>query len=276
MVDCEQIANECMTQEKKASIYDVFCAIKQKIESNGIDFKFMIPPQKNEVLIEADEQFPVNRPSENAYFKMQDMFETGKLASNYVNVVDALRKYNEVASVFYQTDFHWNDWGAAVAFGELINSYSDDIGLGNVYSLDDFEFSTFMPGYNDAQLASLSVLKYDIPEEITVNKPMDYYSPIIADDRYKDYVIWENSEKTVFDKAVLFIGDSYTPPALYDYHGTHSGIVELFPKVYFCHWNYAKGALNDIPEDVGLVVVEAIESIYYRLDDQVGQLLVEK
>lgn len=272
----EQINNERTSQETRESIVNVFENIKTVLESQEIAFKFIVPPQKNEVLLGADDQMPVNRPIKNMYYEMQELFEEGNLADNYVNIIDALIDKNKIAPVFYQTDFHWNDWGAAVAFGEVVNSYSNDLGMGDVYSLDDFKFSTFKPGYNDAQLASLSVLKYNIPDETTAGKQLDYYSQEGDNLGYLDYVTWENSENPVFDTAVLFIGDSYTPPGLYAFNGTHNGIVELFPKVYFCHWDYAKGALLNIPEDVGLVVVEAIESSYSYMDAKVDVLLKER
>ena len=269
----EQLYNETMSEETQDRILGVYREIKETLEERSIDFKFLIPPQKNEVLEGADRQLPIIRPEYNRYYKMQDIFENSDLAVNYVNVIGILKESNAIAPVFYQTDFHWNDFGAAVAFGKVINAYAEDLGMNEVYSCEDFDFLTFQPGYNNAQLASLSVLMYDIPFETTVNRRLEYHSNIVQDEAYPDYVVWENPSVSVFEKAVLFIGDSYTPPALYSYNGTSSGIVELFPKVYFCHWNYAKGALRNLPEDVGLVVVEAIESNYFYLDSKVGVLL---
>ncbi|MFG6356999.1 MAG: hypothetical protein K1W26_09305 [Acetatifactor sp.] len=78
--------------------------------------------------------------------------------------------------------------------------------------------------------------------------------------------IWENPNGAVFEGGVLFVGDSYTPAALMSYNNTSSGIADLFEKTYFCHWNDAEGLLENIPSDVKLVVVESIESAYFRLD----------
>lgn len=269
----EQINNEKMSEETRENIVETFRKIKEVLENQNIRFKFLVPPQKNEVLSSADEQMPVSRPSNNAYKVMERIFKEGELANNYVSVLDELIEQNAVAPVYYQTDFHWNDWGAAVAFGKVVNEFSKDLEMEYVYSLNDFEYTTFKPHYNDAQLASLSILNYNIPEEITVNKVLNNYSEGQKDERYPNYDIWINTETPVFDKAIMFIGDSYTPPALYSFNNTHNGIVELFPKVYFCHWDYAQGALLNIPDDVGFVVIESIESTYSYMDSKVGVLL---
>lgn len=167
---------------------------------------------------------------------------------------------------YYYSDFHWNDWGAACAFGKVINQYANETGRGNVYDPDCLEISTFSLERNAGQLASLSVLHYDAPDEYTVNYPYELSIRIKSIDTPKVDVI-DNLGEARFDKAVLFIGDSYTPPALYSFNETNAGIVALFPRAYFCHWNNSENILNNIPDDVGLVIIETIESNYYRLND---------
>lgn len=265
----EQIINERMTEERKNEIIDAFMSIKRRLEEKNIDFRFMVPPQKNEVLFEEQKFFPVNRPNDNMYYVMQRKFEESELKENYVNILDVLIEQNKKVPTYYYSDFHWNDWGAACAFGKMINDYAQDKGLGMVYDVDQLEISTFLPNKNFGQLSSLSILEYDIPLEYTADNVDAEVSNEIELEEYPNWMIWEN-EEAVFSKAVLFIGDSYTPPALCVRNGTSSGIVALFPKVYFCSWNYAQGALDNLPADVGLVVIEAIESNYGWMNSKVG------
>lgn len=272
VIDSEQIANEFLTSERQDEIVNAFNNIRKRLEEQNIDFKFIIPPQKNEILSNEQGFFPVNRPIDNMYYVMQSRFKESELKSNYVNVIDTLIEKNNKIPTYYYSDFHWNDWGAACAFGEVINNYAFETGLGVVYNPDELQVSTFLPDKNFAQLASLSVLWYDIPVEYTVHKADSGIAKEISLEEYPEWLIWENPN-AIFPESVLFIGDSYTPPALCTYNGTSSGIVDLFPRVYFCHWDYADGVLNNIPTDVGLVVIEAIESNYSYLDKKISAVL---
>lgn len=265
----EQIRNEAMSNEMQNKIIDRFLVIKSKLEEQDISFRFIIAPQKNEILVAESEDIPVKRTDYNMYYVMQDKFLNSELKDNYVNIIDALKSSNEKIPTYYYSDFHWNDWGAACAFGEIVNSYAEELGKGEVYNPDKLEVSTFSPERNFAQLASLSVLYYDAPDEYTVN-----YIGVLAGEwktnsDYPNLEIWENTGEAVFNDAVLMIGDSYTPPAISSYNETNSGIVTLFPRVYFCHWDNSEDVLNHIPDDVGLVVIETIESAYSYLADKI-------
>lgn len=266
----EQIYNEYMSEETQEKILLNCMRIKDLLETQGISFKFFIAPQKNEVLPDNLPDIPICRNEKNMYFVMQEKFEA-ELADNYVNVIEELTRRNEKVPTYYYSDFHWNDWGAACAFGEVIKSYSYDIGVEMPYNVDELEVSSFIPDPNSAQLASLSVLWYRIPSEYTVDCPWEINAQEVQDENGK-FQIWGNSRTSVFEGAVLFIGDSYTPPALMPQNGTSSGIVDLFEKTYFCHWDNAAGVLQSIPSDVKLVVIESIESHYFYLDKKLETL----
>ena len=65
-----------------------------------------------------------------------------------------------------------------------------------------------------------------------------------------------SSGQNWLEGAVLFVGDSYTPPALENL----DPFVRLFEDTYFCHWDNSQGILNRLPENVRLVVFEKTES----------------
>lgn len=261
VVALEQIVNERMTEDQRSALIEQLQAVKERIESKDICFKFFIAPQKNEILDEEGNLFPVKRPEKNMYYVIQEKIMESNLKDNYVEVVDILKEKNKIKPVYYYTDFHWNSWGAACAFGKGINSYAKELGMkGDVYNVDNLEFETFIPNYNDQQLINLSVLYYNIPEEYTANSNQINNSKRIALEEYPNYAIWENVQNPIFNKSVLLLGDSYTAVMLGPPNGTHLGIIDLFPRVYFCHWDKAANLLENIPEDVGLVIVERIES----------------
>lgn len=267
----DQYYNELMSQETQENILNNFRQIKEQLESAGIAFKFIIAPQKNEVLSHNIQDIPVTRDENNMYYVMQEKYMETDLAVNYVNIIDELIRRNEQIPTYYYSDFHWNDWGAACAFGEVIKSYANDLGIENPYNVDTLKSSTYVPDKNFMQLSSLSVLFYDIPAEYTVGTTQEISATLSADAETK-LQIWENAEDPYFDGAVLIIGDSYTPPALQSFNDTSSGIVDLFEKTYFCHWDDSSGVLQRLPEDVKLVVIETIESHYFWLDTKLATL----
>lgn len=268
----EQYYNEMMSEETQDNILYNFQQIKELLASSGITLKIMIAPQKNEVLPVGIQEIPITRNEKNMYYVMQEKYAEAGLGDNYVNVIDELKRRNEEIPTYYYSDFHWNDWGAACAFGEVIRSYSNDLGLEMPYDADMLTLSTFSPGKDFAQLSSLSVLWYDIPAEYTVNISRELSAYQIDSENERFRAIWENPDEPVFEGAALFIGDSYTPPALMSYNDTSSGIVDLFSKTYFCHWDDSEGILQYIPSDVQLVVIESIESAYFRLDKMLEAL----
>lgn len=271
----EQIANEKMTETRQEEIVNEFMNVKDIVEGQGVVFKFIIAPQKNEILVEVKDKFPVNRPEENMYYIMQNRFVNSSLADNYVNIIDILKEKNKQCPVFYYTDYHWNDWGCACAFGEVVNEYARELGMNVVYNVDELKISTVTPG-NNAQLANLSVLYYDIPEEYTA----DYKTPIdsvpLELEEHPNWVVWENTKSPTFDKALLIIGDSYSFPITRTTNGTNVGIADLFPRVYSVSFNkwtdMENGMINNLPEDVGLVIVESIESGYSWMNSYVKLL----
>lgn len=272
VIDGEQIINENISDERMTEIITSIENVEQFLNNEGISFKFIVPPQKNEIL-DVDEQIPVHRPEFTAYDRFERDVLNSSLADNYVPIRDSLKEANDTAPVFYKTDFHWNDYGAAIAMGTVINDYSNGIDLGNVYDFDALEQKPMYLSLNQAQLSNLSPLYYHLEEENTANVLLDQYSDYTSYEENENIVVWSNPGDAEFDGSVLFIGDSYTPPALYAFNDTHSGIVELFPRVYFCHWDYSEGILKNIPEDVELVVVERIESALSYIDDNFNSLL---
>lgn len=267
VVESEQILNEQLFDSTKSKTIQTIEDVRNELKLSGIDFKFFIAPQKNEILELDDDALPVKRPENNALYRMEEAFKNGSLKDNYVSVIDNLKLYNKKAPVYGHVDFHWNDWGAAVGFGTLLNDYAKDMGMGKVYDIDSLKLSTVTATMNGNQMSNLSPLIYKLPEETTAQSVKEYTMIDATDLQNSEMTILQNTGTSVFDKAVLFMGDSYTPPGIFSFNETNSGITQLFPKVYYLHLSHAKGILKNMPDDVGLVVVENIESNMYMMTE---------
>lgn len=267
----EQVANEMLNEEEIARVVGIWERIGDSLSERGIACKFIIPPQKNQVLVAETADIPVARPEPGFHERLEAAFAAGPTSRWYVPVLEVLREKNAVLPVFYRSDFHWNDWGTAVGFGEAINSYAADLGLGEIYHTEDL-LQLPVENYPGGQLNNLSLLRPVRFDEYTAGL-LESHMVLTEDSKGHGIDRWENQGDFLFDGAVFFIGDSYAHPVLHGFNGTNSGIPDLFRTAYFCHWDNSADVLNRLPEDVQLVVIEKIEaSISYTMDVVEGVL----
>lgn len=257
-----QYYNEIMDEGSIKSLLAAFREIRQVCKERGVETVFVIPPQKNTTYGVTD--FPVRRPTPNQYERITKLLQE-ELPDSFVEILNPLRNANETAPVFYKTDFHWNDYGAAVAFGEVVNHFLSKQGKETRFD-GDFEFIE-IPRFQGTQLSSLSVLFPPFEKAVTVNqKNPATTEPFPCEQPFSQH--WINGAAAPLDGAAVFIGDSYTPFALLDYNGTSSGIRDYFSEIYLASWGHdpkgiiegPKGILNNLPENTKYVVIELIES----------------
>lgn len=253
VVAAEQILNEEMSPEQMADLVRAWEDVGELLTSRGVSFRFFFAPQKNEILTEEAASIPIRRPEPNAYLRFEKLLMESRVGENYCSVLAPLKEWNQTAPVYYRSDFHWNDWGAAVAFCEVFNSYAKELGLSPLCSPEDFSVVP-MEYFHGGQLNNLSPLVEPRFEEVTVQKPDSGLLPF--EDLENGLRHWSNSGQNRLEGAVLFVGDSYTPPALENL----DPFVRLFEDTYFCHWDNSQGILNRLPENVRLVVFEKTES----------------
>lgn len=260
VVAAEQIDNETMDPELAEEIVRAWEEVGKVLSDRGIAFRFFFAPQKNEILTGESAVIPIKRPEPNAFLRFETRLADSRVGENYISVLEPLRKQNQTAPVFYRSDFHWNDWGAAVAFVEVFNSYACEQGLDPLFTLDEFP-TVPIEDFHGGQVNNLSLLSQTHYDEITVQKPESGLLPY--EDLPSGLRHWNNSGQNRLDGAVLFIGDSYTPPALENL----GPFVRLFEDTYFCHWDYSSGVLSNLPEDTRLIIFEKTESgISFSLD----------
>lgn len=250
-IDEQQIHVETMPDEDIKALLASYAAVIGAFEAQGIEVVLLIPPLKNTVLEYTGT--PVKRPEPNGYEKMDSlMAET--FPGHYFPLLDILQTANETAPVFYKTDFHWNDYGAGVAFGNAVNFLAQREGAVPPWT-GEYEILP-MDMTSGGQNDFLSILFPPKETSVTISAvstclPVDAVAPFIA--------MYESPLPAPLEGAALFIGDSFTPAAIMDMNETSSGVRNAFDKVYLLHWDGSKGILNQVPTDVRYVFIELIE-----------------
>ncbi len=251
------VSNQLINNERLEDftpILDSHAELAEFCDARDIKYVFFYPPQKNTVY---QPDLPVKRPTPVTLERFYTACENDpRLEGHFVNVIETLRA--QEIPVFYKTDFHWNDYGAALAYGDVINHLAALEGIAPPF-VNDLALSEFtMGGLNGNQLNSLSILTPIYETAPTVQKA----SPITSsgpDWSIPTMTVWTNQAEAPLGTA-LIIGDSYTPPALYDLNGTSSGIIDYFKKVYFVNYNEDEpGLLHMLPDKIDYVIFEAIE-----------------
>lgn len=271
-----QAESENFSDDDIEGLKNTVMDIKSYLKAHGADFYFMIAPQKNEVFPEWYTDVPVCRPDENIYQKVCRIFRNDEdIKDSFVDVLPVLREAQSEYPVYYKTDFHWNSYGAASAFKQVI----ERIALSHGIQLDMKErFSV----YTDRFLGGLVLNHFpafsDWSEEGIFTRPVSS-SPFTESDSESETESpnhayhWINSKEDCQLGRLLLIGDSYTAYMIWG----NSGILDDFSEVYFvdindqnfdsCIVNYA--SLADY------VVFERIENLLPDIEKMLGQMMKE-
>ncbi len=248
----EQIANEKM--EDHTPILDKHAELAALCQAKGITYVFFYAPQKNTVF---RPELSVKRPTPVALERFYAACENDpRLKGRFVNIIETLRA--QTIPVFPKYDFHWNDYGAALGFGEVVNHLAALEGLGPLFK-NDVVITEFQGGgYKGGQLDNLSILTPAYEKVPTAQKA----TPVTSEG--PDYSIptvtsWTNRAQAPLGTA-LVVGDSYTPLALFTWNDTNSGICDYFTKVYYTNHNeHEPGFLSKIPDKIDYLIFENIE-----------------
>ncbi len=269
----EQINNEMITEERFKEITDAFKRVKTYCDEQGFTVCFIIAPQKNTVFPETSDNFPVKRPSPNMYERFAKFFEE-EMSDVSVNTMKILREAEKKAPTFYYQDFHWNDWGAAATFEKAITLTGRKVGIEKPYDMSKLQILDFsLPRFSGAQIDSLSViLPPKFAPSVTVSAPTMSYN-VYEEESYPYLEHFKNPNEAVMPHTALFIGDSYTTPAVATINDTNPGFVDCFSETYSIHYNNSKGLLLNPPEGTKYVFIEFIESVLSYCDMYLNNLL---
>ncbi len=255
VVAVNQIANERI--EDFTPILDKHAELVALCQARGITYVFIYPPQKNTVY--RPEGHPVKRPDPVALERFYAACENDpRLKGRSVNVIETLRA--QTLPVYGKVDFHWNDYGSALGFGDVVNRLAALEGLEPLFKNDLVISDLHTSGLKGGQLDNLSIFTphYEISTNAHKATPITSGTP---DWSIPNVTFWTNQADAPLGTA-LFIGSSFTPPALYDFNGSDPGIRDFFEKVYYInHAELEPGFMSSIPDKIDYLIFELIEAV---------------
>ena len=270
VVEGQQIVNEQLLEDKVDEIVRTYESFFTDAKSLGIECMLMIPPQKNTIFPERAPKFHVERKNPNQYEKLMQKLLSSSVSDEVIDVVPPLRKAETEYPTYYKTDFHWNPYGATVAFTEVVNLLAKKEGIyGKIFdsSMYDIYYDPQPWGERGGggQLDNLPILE-KIKEDCAVCVKQKTEPTMLADaGQLPDAQIkhYKNTNTEVPFGKIFFVGDSYTQFFL----NANCGILDLFEEVWFVHVNRADGVLAQYAGQVDYMMVESIESSMASLQE---------
>ncbi|MEX1308386.1 MAG: hypothetical protein AB1Z19_07655 [Eubacteriales bacterium] len=112
-----------VSDEELAAICERLKSIQDEYEAKGIAFFFVSAPNKNTIYPEdmPDRYVPNTAPSN--YDRLYEMMDAYGIHSVYLK--DVLVDAKEVEQVYYNDDSHWNNFGAVVAYTEMMDKTAE-------------------------------------------------------------------------------------------------------------------------------------------------------
>lgn len=257
VVEKEQIVNERMDDSCRNKIIVSLCKVESFLEDRNIDFLYMFPPQKNEVFPERLINAKVVRPEEDAYDKLiKEIMANDMLVQDFIDVMPLLREAEKTFPTYYRTDFHWNEYGATVAYTPVVNTFAKRSGIKTpIFGVKNYVVKK-QDDFQGGQLYNLPLLTQWSETAYYTKKIGECTSYITEEELLNGAVHWINTNEDASLGTVLFIGDSYTHYMLY----SESGILDNFKEAYWVHTDNSKYVLDNYSDKVDYVVFERIES----------------
>lgn len=268
VIEHEQITNELMSEEQVGEIVDKYERIKEYTNSKGKEFLFMIPPQKNTVFPERSPEFNVERRMPNQYENILNKLINSSASEDFIDVIPILRGAERNHPTYYKTDFHWNGYGATMAFASVVNILAEREGLGVLYNDDMYEI--YYNEFQGGQLNNMPLLENWTERAVFIRKKTALTASIDENETEgKKLIHYINSDTSAPLGCILLIGDSYTEYML----NSNSGILDMFKEAYFVHLDIAEHAVSEYIDKVDYVVVERIETGISYMAQTIDRLL---
>ncbi len=222
----EQVACERLDDDALDRICKSFSDAADMLAEKDMQFYYMLPPLKNTVFPERTESFPVKRPSPTRYEELCGLL-TEKMPDSFIDITDALKKAETVASVYCKTDLHWNSHAAVSAFSVL----AERIAGRDIYPAGSYDIEA-VTDFKGAQYELFSLLS-EQPD--VFNKAISDVRGVVIDDKgaipQADMHIVNPSEAPL--GRLLIVGDSYSGYLL----DPPTGLTDCFSEIYYVNTN---------------------------------------
>jgi hypothetical protein len=155
------------TPQELTDIQRKLDSLAGRLASKGAKLIVIVPPNKNTIY---PEYFPTEIPKIGNRSRLDQLVDYGK-SNGKMQILDlrpALIKAREQKRVYYKTDTHWNDFGAFVAYQEIMKEVKKWYPEVEVHTISDFQFVPITFSGDISQM----MVKTNISEETTVMKPV--------------------------------------------------------------------------------------------------------
>ncbi len=116
-------------------IKDKIQAIKEKLESKGIAFFIVVPPNKHRVY---SEKLPFRLNQNTTRLEALNSYLKNEIDFELIDLRDTLIASKDKELLYYKTNTHWNDLGAFIGYQKTVNALNLDVTKVNIsdYNLE--------------------------------------------------------------------------------------------------------------------------------------------
>lgn len=262
-LDTYQNANPL--EERLKVIHRQLVALNQELKARGVTLIVVVAPNKETIYPNKVPPQIVKLQEKSRLDLLLGMFDESD-APILLDLRPALLQGRTERQIYYQTDTHWNAYGAYIAYREIMNRVSQDYPDLRPLSLADFEFTETAPKTMDiARLLGSDFLQ----------EPAVMIQPNFASSAYF-YRIPPSSNVSV-SSSKLGLGRT-----LLVYHDSFGDTLNEFLQYSFEDVVYIRGAISDgslasaawvdsVEPDV--IVIEIVERNMVYLNNLLAKLL---
>ncbi len=233
---------EKCTEEDEAQLTKSLQEVKKELFNKNIEYYVMIPPNK-ETIYSDRLVSKVNRVEENDS-RIDDLVKYIRSNSD-IEVIypkDELLKSRTNSETYYKYDTHWNNYGSFVGINEMMKTIDSN------YKVPEYKIET---EEHAGDLAKMNLM----PKKMNVEpKITGFYDDV----KYECTTIGKydicNSDKPVYDKTMLFVGDSFRVVSM-------QYLAKLYKTSIFVHRSeYEVDLISKYNPDI--VVYQAVERLF--------------
>jgi hypothetical protein len=251
VIDNEEIKAERFGDKEWNSIQSRILVLNESLKKRGITLILLPIEQKNSIYPEDFSKTHVFRPKETAFTRLTAFLKSHKEIQT-IDSHEILMNAKKNHTVYYKTDFHWNEIGAFFVAKELV----DRLGVlseRNVRWTNQLE-TRDNPGFSGGINLSLATFYPPIePESVLVKNWKTTGSFIVPTKPYGVHYISNSADRTILLPETMLVGNSFLN------YFKDIGFYEKFSEIYFLHLSNFGQLSSLIPDGTKFVIIQFIE-----------------
>jgi hypothetical protein len=250
------------TNEELAAIQRNLDALNDLCKRDGITFIVVVPPNKETVYAEF---MPGSIPRIGEVSRLDQFLSYGK-AHGHTPIMD-LRQLmlagKETHQVYLRTDTHWNDYGAHIAYRQVMSALQQGYPGMQAHPLVDFKVQKRSWAGN---LVYLLTMQSEVKEEIAELVPLFARKSQAVQGNDRRTLVFTSTDQAL-PKALIF-GDSFSFSTAFA-----PFLAEHFSRVFIRHYGYLEQSVEQYiaQEYPDVVILEIVERNLIRLEQPLEQ-----